>query len=340
MHKYNSTYRNISGFSLVEIMIAMIISLVLMGGVIQVFLGSKQSYRTNEGIARMQENIRFAMGRLSEDLSAAGYMGCDDSSGVDIANNLLLVNALDSSSATATSVAYDFGNPITGFDGTGLNGSDSISIRRAFSGSNVPLISPMASQTAPLVLDTAASTNYSSLQKWDTLAVSDCYTTSIFMITNNPTTSGGVIRHDPGLLPPSGHANEGLKNLADPSDNTINDLQTAYGAETASVATAIKVATTTYALCTGTLGTNTALCQDGSILVDGVQDMQIVYGLDSDGTPGVERLVTASSAALTAAGLNSVSNIQITLNMDSVDRMNNGSLITKTITHTIDLRNR
>ncbi len=339
MRKYNSTIRNTSGFSLVEIMIAMIISLVLMGGVIQVFLGSKQSYRTNEGIARMQENIRFAMGRLGEDLSTAGYMGCDDSSGVDLGNNLLLTNALDSSSATATTIAYDFANPITGFDGTGLNGSDSISIRRAFTGSNVPLATKMLIETGPLSVD-ATAPNYNTLEQWDTLAVSDCWSTSIFMVTNNPATSGGILRHDPGLSPPAGHANEGLKNLAAYADNSKNDLQHLYGTKVSSVATAIKVATTTYALCAGTLGTNTALCQDGSILVDGVQDMQIVYGLDSDGTPGVERFVTASSAALTAAGLNNVSNIQVTLNMDSVDRMNNGSLITKTITHTIDLRNR
>lgn len=61
------------GFSLVEIMVALTISLILMAGVIQIFLSSRASYRLQNGMARLQENGRFAMDFLSRDIGNAGF---------------------------------------------------------------------------------------------------------------------------------------------------------------------------------------------------------------------------------------------------------------------------
>ncbi len=47
------------GFSLVELMVAMLIGLFVLGGGLAVFLGGHQSFRTNEGAARLQENARM-----------------------------------------------------------------------------------------------------------------------------------------------------------------------------------------------------------------------------------------------------------------------------------------
>jgi len=63
------------GFSLVELMVAISISLVLLIGLIQVFISSKRSYNIQDSIARMQENGRYAVDLLSKDLRLAGYMG-------------------------------------------------------------------------------------------------------------------------------------------------------------------------------------------------------------------------------------------------------------------------
>ncbi|HFE32676.1 MAG TPA: prepilin-type N-terminal cleavage/methylation domain-containing protein, partial [Gammaproteobacteria bacterium] len=43
-----------SGFSLVEILVAMTLSLVLLGGTIVIYASSKDSYRLQENIAGMQ----------------------------------------------------------------------------------------------------------------------------------------------------------------------------------------------------------------------------------------------------------------------------------------------
>jgi type IV pilus assembly protein PilW len=63
------------GISLIELMIALVVGLLLLGGLIQVYLSSKQSYNAQEQLARMQEGGRFAMDLITRDLRRAGYWG-------------------------------------------------------------------------------------------------------------------------------------------------------------------------------------------------------------------------------------------------------------------------
>ncbi|MCG6887780.1 MAG: PilW family protein [Proteobacteria bacterium] len=67
--------RHSRGFSMVELMVAMVITLILMAGVSQIFLSSKQSYVIQDTLGRMQENGRYAMEVLTTDLRRAGYWG-------------------------------------------------------------------------------------------------------------------------------------------------------------------------------------------------------------------------------------------------------------------------
>lgn len=62
-----------SGFTMVEMLVAIALSLFLMTGVIQVFIGAKQSYRTSQALARVQEAVRFALELISRDLRGAGF---------------------------------------------------------------------------------------------------------------------------------------------------------------------------------------------------------------------------------------------------------------------------
>ncbi len=64
------------GLTLIEIMIAMLLGLFLIGGIFQIFLGAKQSYRVQEAMSRLQENGRFAMQTLSRDIRKADYRAC------------------------------------------------------------------------------------------------------------------------------------------------------------------------------------------------------------------------------------------------------------------------
>lgn len=61
------------GFTLIELMIALVLGLFLVAGVLYVFLSNTQTYRTNEALSRVQENGRFAIEFLTSDLRHAGY---------------------------------------------------------------------------------------------------------------------------------------------------------------------------------------------------------------------------------------------------------------------------
>lgn len=63
------------GVSLIELMIALVVGLLLLGGLIQVYLSSKQSYNAQEQLARMQEGGRFAMDLVTRDLRRSGFWG-------------------------------------------------------------------------------------------------------------------------------------------------------------------------------------------------------------------------------------------------------------------------
>ena len=261
MHRLtdNGFHHQTSGFSMVELMVAMTISLLLLGGVVQIYSGSKTSYTMQEGNSRLQENARFALGRLAHDINAAGYLGCLDSA------NPVRPFTNDLSNQTATS-GYDFATPLFGSESTGANGSDTISISRAASTTGIRLTAPMDTPVSDLQLD-AADRAYQALEQFDILVVGDCGTASVFMITNDPTSSGGLIQHASGVPASSG------PNLG--QSNVNGDLGAVYGADRASVAGAYRVGTSTYLLCNSTSGTGTSLFQNAcgnpaNELVEGV----------------------------------------------------------------------
>jgi len=60
--------RHQRGLTLIELMIALLISLLLVGGVFTVFMSNRQTYRVTEGVARIQENARSTFELLARDL--------------------------------------------------------------------------------------------------------------------------------------------------------------------------------------------------------------------------------------------------------------------------------
>lgn len=62
------------GFTLVELMVAMVIGLVLMAGVVTLFVSSRHSFDVDGNVARMQDEARYAMQEMARDLSMASYL--------------------------------------------------------------------------------------------------------------------------------------------------------------------------------------------------------------------------------------------------------------------------
>lgn len=66
-----------AGLTLVEIMVAITISLVLLAGILQIFTSTKSSYNLQSGVAQLHENARFALDIMATNISMAGFANMD-----------------------------------------------------------------------------------------------------------------------------------------------------------------------------------------------------------------------------------------------------------------------
>ncbi|WP_374318373.1 PilW family protein [Pseudoxanthomonas kaohsiungensis] len=107
----SSFRRRQAGLSLIELMIALLIGSILLIGLVQVFGASRTAYQTSEGLARVQENARFAIDYLQRDIRMAGHFGCVNDQAHWVKGAGDLVNHLGT-----TPAALDFGVSISGYE--------------------------------------------------------------------------------------------------------------------------------------------------------------------------------------------------------------------------------
>jgi type IV pilus assembly protein PilW len=63
------------GFSLIELMVALVIGSLLIAGTVFVYVQSRNSYGVNETVARLQETARYALGVIEPDVRMSSYWG-------------------------------------------------------------------------------------------------------------------------------------------------------------------------------------------------------------------------------------------------------------------------
>jgi type IV pilus assembly protein PilW len=319
------------GITLVELMIAMVIGLLLTAGILQLFVSNKQTYRVTENMSRLQENGRFAMHFLTSDIRMADYWGCR-SQGLAIDNNL--------------NPDPNFNLPIAGLAGSNddtavnsiINGTDTITVKGVFSSNNF-LVSIPANLSADLKV-----TDNSGLNKNDLILISDCSDGDILQITNDPSTGASgqdnVVHNTGAVASGPGNAEKPLKKL--------------YGTD----AQVYKLNFATYSIRSGTNGQNAlfrsingAAAQE---LVEGIEDMQVLYGEDTDSDGAANYYKPSDSAGLNMDDVVSVriSLVVVTLDDNVTEQANpytlfGGAAITPTdrrirrvFTSTIVIRNR
>jgi type IV pilus assembly protein PilW len=111
------------GFSLVELMIAMVLGLLVVGAAGGLFLANRKVYGSTETINRIQENGRAAFEIMSRDLREAGGNPC-------LSPDVTPVNMLKSKDSTWW---QNFNNGLTGTDGSGA-APDSVLVHLANGG--------------------------------------------------------------------------------------------------------------------------------------------------------------------------------------------------------------
>ena len=182
--------RTAAGLSLVELMIAITLVSIILAGVVKLYSDSHRSFLTNEGVARTQESIRYVLDHISRSAARAGYLGCmqfEDLTGSDSPNVENLINV-----ATDTGRLFDFVNgPVFGTDDGGANNSDTLVLRsaRAADGIRVSSINPVIVHD-----DDLGAFENSGLQRGDVVVLSDCKKIRVFMMTNDPSSSG-LVQH-------------------------------------------------------------------------------------------------------------------------------------------------
>ncbi len=105
------------GFGLIELMIAMLLGIVVLGGVAQVFYSTSQAYRTQQALARVQEAGRFSVEILKPRLRPAGRINY-------CVNPTIMNIALNTASAGYEAAVHDPNFPIVGFEYTGTDADD------------------------------------------------------------------------------------------------------------------------------------------------------------------------------------------------------------------------
>ena len=75
-----SNTRNHRGFTLIELMVALLLGLIVIGGVASVFLANQQTYRTNNALGDVQDSARLAFEMLAHDIRNAQLTGCNSNS--------------------------------------------------------------------------------------------------------------------------------------------------------------------------------------------------------------------------------------------------------------------
>jgi type IV pilus assembly protein PilW len=290
------------GATLIEIMIAMLIGLFLLGGLIQIFSGSKQTYRLQDNMSRLQENGRFAMDFITRDVRMTDYWGC----------------VMDAPAGTPSG--------ISGTDNAGINSSDSIILVGASNA--IPVLANQTTVTSDISIASG-----SGLSQNEMVLIADCSKAEVFQITNDdPSLSSGTIQHAA--------------------------LSKRYTTD----ASIYSMSTITYSIQIGVGGLPGLFRQDNGgaaqELIENIENMQILYGVDSDasGTPGFGTPNYYEDATAVGGNMNQVVSVRINLLAitpddfvapNAVDYTYNGTTTTPTdsrlrreFSTTIALRNR
>lgn len=312
-----------AGLSLVELMIAMTLGLIVLAGVLSLFLTNKQSYTLENAVARVQEGGRFSLDFMRPTLRQAGYTGCG---GQDMWSDSGM-NLLNS-----TGDIFDFSHAILGYDYSGTSAGNSYTIA-----ADLPTAASAASNWSPALptdVWTAISSKiipgsdvimihavnpggisvqppsgngggsagnikvYDGNQIGGLLGqigyVTNCQQAAIFQITNVQTSSATVVHSKSGSFSP-GNASQGK------ADDMTAPTQL-YTASTVLYFIGIG-ADGGPSLFTDSLNGSISNIQNNiglntpQELVPGVENMQILYGVDTDADGIANQYIDASQVS-------------------------------------------
>lgn len=294
----NKTYQQ--GFSIIELMVALVLGLLLTTGITKVYLTTKDTYNLSENLSRVQESVRFAMGYLTQDVRMAGFMPCRMTSNV--------ANTLNSTESfldffNQSIVGYEGGVSTfpSGFPATGTNPGDRVA------GTDAVVILRGDDEIYKVTQHNPVSAQFKlndlhTMDDGDVVLICDGTDSAIFQVTNVNSSNVTVV-HNTGTGTP-GNCSKFLGGNGDCSDQTGLEPHT-YGPGSQLVKfnavgyfIGVSASGTSRSLYRRRLNTDngtTTVAFATEELLDGIENMQILYGEDTDSDTQPEQFFTANN---------------------------------------------
>lgn len=319
-----------AGLSLIELMVAIVLGLLVVGAAIGIFVSNRQTYRATESLGRVQENVRIAFEMMARDVREASGNPC--------VNNLPVVNVLNTSTTrwwtnmnswadTVRGYAPTEAFPETAF-GTGaaarLSGTQAIQMLS--SGDTVVTISAHNTTGAQFTLNTA---NH-GLSAGDLLMACNGRQASVFQAS---AVSGVLVNHAAGGSNP-GNCTAGLGMPLDCSGANVFQFSAPNSVLVPLHATRWYIANNgrgSRSLYQARLAGGAPQAEE---VAEGVQDLQAWYLLRGGTT-----YLTAAQVSAAADGWSNVVAARIELTIEGLERTD-GNVVQRQMIQVATLRNR
>jgi type IV pilus assembly protein PilW len=311
-----------AGFSIIELMISIPLGLLVLAAVLKIFTASMEGVHLQNGFSRVQENGRIATELMVRDIRGADYWGCGGNVG-EITNHLDTTDtSYDESILPTSGKGIDGDNDVTSETISGItvkDVTDILTLRGASSLSGVQIETPYM----PLNSATIHINKNTTIVEGDILLLSDCKEADLFSNTQNNTGTSGQINHTTGNSLGAQFIN-----------NVTKDLSHSYGGDAQILIPYAKV----YFIGVNTSGSHSLYRADDGVaneLVRGVNDLQIMYGVDTSGNGSANTF----KAAPTTAEMDQVLSIRVSLTTESGES-SSGTPLERTYQTTANIRNR
>lgn len=304
-------FNHYSGYTLIELLIGMALGIALSAMVLPAFLSNVNAFKSVKSVARTHENARFALTELAKSLRNTGFRGCD--SGVTSISNL------------TGSTIYDFAQTIEGQERAadeaiaGLSNTLTLtSAADAVIVKTLSLVDGILAADVPANATTMTLSSGHDVSTGDVIFVGDCENGYLFSISN-----------------------------VNSSTITLGQAVPASASFTGGTLV-YRFDSTTYFLAASQLYTNNQGDTPNSLwrkvnggaeeeMVAGIENLQIVYGLDSDNDGVPNQFVDGAGVS---GNFNSVSIVRFQVLASSLDALpNSGGVLQKAFSMSVNLRN-
>ncbi len=356
--------KRMTGFSLIELMLALGLGVVVTAGIVSLFVGNNQTYTLLNGQSRMQEAARFSVDFISRSARSAGYLGCDPEPAkiykalngtwpqlfeFDITTTIQAFHGVNAGNSANDWVPSLITLPRTG-SAVGFIPANGINIAQLRPQTDILVVRHVDVPGARIAAIVQATDNPVVEVPADGLgfgvdnfvAINNCEQAAVFRV-------GAVSSNAPGAQSTLTLDAPGAGLFQNAAGGSLSGEGTPYGeANNGQGSTVGRVLTDIYFIAQGT-GTNNRnqtpwslwrkVSEDAPIeLVEGIEGLQVRFGVDT--SPGNAFNAANRYVTFDQVGANVIRAIRITVIANSVDVVTDaGTPLRRTFSQTISFRN-